>query len=57
MGHKLNVVDTAALTDADWVAVNRANRAYEAGGIEAFWVELETLDDPGSADRVSIASS
>jgi hypothetical protein len=36
-GHKLNVVDTAGLTDADWAAVIRVNRAYEAGGIEAFW--------------------
>jgi hypothetical protein len=55
MGRKLNVVDTAALTDADWAAVNRANRAYEAGGIEAFWDELENLDDPVQAITVASA--
>jgi hypothetical protein len=55
LGHKLNVVDTAALTDTDWVVVNRVNRAYEAGGIEAFWDELENLDDPVQAITVASA--
>ena len=45
MAHKLNVVDSSDLTDSDWAAVNRVNRAYEAGGIDAFWDELEKLDD------------
>jgi len=45
LGHKLNVVDTSGLTDADWAAVRRVNRAYEARGIEAFWDELEKLDE------------
>ena len=35
MGHKLNIVDSSMLTDADWAVVNRVNRAYEDGGIEA----------------------
>ena len=45
MGQKLNVVDSSGLTDADWAAVNRVNRAYEAAGIDAFCDELERLDD------------
>jgi hypothetical protein len=45
MGHKLNAVDTSELTVADWAAVRRVNRAYEARGIEAFWDELEKLDE------------
>jgi hypothetical protein len=55
MGQRLNVVDTSGLTDADWAAVNRVNRAYEAGGIEAFWDELENLDDPVQAITVASA--
>jgi hypothetical protein len=45
MGHKLNVVDASELTVADWAAVRRVNRAYETRGIEAFWDELEKLDE------------
>jgi hypothetical protein len=45
MGHKLNVVDASELTVADWAAVRRVNRAYDARGIEAFWDELEKLDE------------
>ena len=45
MEHKLHVVDSSGLTDADWAAVNLVNSAYEAGGIDAFWDELEQLDD------------
>jgi hypothetical protein len=45
MEHKLHVVDPSGLTDADWAAVNRVNRAYEVGGIDAFCDELERLDD------------
>jgi|RhiMethySRZTD1v2_1073278.scaffolds.fasta_scaffold1456774_2 hypothetical protein len=45
MEHKLHVVDSSGLTDADWAAVNRVNRAYEAAGIDAFCDELERLDD------------
>ena len=51
MGQRLNVVDTSGLTDADWAAVNRVNRAYETGGLEAFWDELENLDDPGPGNH------
>jgi hypothetical protein len=43
MGQKLNVVDSSDLTDADWAAVNRVNRACELGGANAFWDELEKL--------------
>ena len=45
MGERLNVVDSSGLTDADWAAVNRVNRACELGGAVAFWEELEKLDD------------
>jgi hypothetical protein len=45
MEHKLHVVDSSGLTDADWAAVNLVKRAYEAGGIDAFCDELERLDD------------
>jgi hypothetical protein len=45
MGERLNVVDCSGLTDADWAAVNRVNRACELGGAIAFWEELEKLDD------------
>jgi hypothetical protein len=45
MGERLNVVDSSNLTDADWAAVNRVNRACELGGAIAFWEELEKLDD------------
>jgi hypothetical protein len=45
MEHKLHVVDSSGLTDADWAAVNRVNRAYEAGGIDALCDELEQFDD------------
>jgi hypothetical protein len=48
LGHKLNVVDASELTVADWAAVRRVNRAYEARGIEAFWDELERLDRSGT---------
>ena len=54
MGQKLNVVDASELTDADWAAVNRVNRAYETGGFEAFWDELEKLDD---VQAVTVASA
>jgi len=45
LGERLNVVDSSGLTDADWAAVNRVNRACELGGAIAFWEELEKLDD------------
>ena len=45
MGERLNVVDCSGLTDADWAAVNRVNRACELGGAVAFWKELEKFDD------------
>src|SRR5262245_10084774 len=45
MGERLNIVDDSGLTDADWAAVNRVNRACELGGAIAFWEELEKLDD------------
>jgi hypothetical protein len=55
MRQKLNVVDTSGLTDADWAVVNRVNRAYEAEGIEAFWDELESLED--SVQAITVASA
>jgi len=55
MGHKLHVVDPAGLTASDWVAVNRANLAFEAGGIDAFWDELEKLGDVGQ--ELTVASA
>jgi hypothetical protein len=52
MGQKLNVVDSSGLTDADWAAVNRVNRACELGGATAFWEKLEKLDDMSLQLRV-----
>jgi hypothetical protein len=44
-GLKFHIVDTSGLTDADWAAIDRVNRACELGGANAFWDELEKLDD------------
>jgi hypothetical protein len=44
-GQKFHVVDTSGLTDADWAAIDRVNRAFELGGATAFWDELDKLDD------------
>jgi hypothetical protein len=44
-GEKLKVIDTSNLTDADWAAIERVNRACELGGAAAFWQELKSLDD------------
>src|SRR5262245_1046754 len=44
-GQKLKVIDTSNLTDADWAAIERVNRACELGGSAAFWHELESFDD------------
>jgi len=44
-GQRFHVVDTSGLTDADWAAIDRVNRACELGGANAFWDELEKLDD------------
>jgi hypothetical protein len=52
MGQRLNVVDCSGLTDADWAAVNRINRACELGGATAFWEELEKLGDMSLQLRV-----
>ena len=41
----LYVVDPSGLTDADWNGINQVKRAYESGGGDAFWSELETLGD------------
>lgn len=41
----LEVVNSSGLTDADWVQINKVIRAYERGGWDAFWTELETLGD------------
>jgi hypothetical protein len=54
-GQRLNVVDTSDLTDADWPVINQVNSAYEAGGIDAFWDELEKLDDV--IQQVTVASA
>jgi len=49
---KLNIADRSWLTDADWAAVTRINRACELGGAAAFWDELETFDDASLQLRV-----
>ena len=41
----LEVVNSSGLTDADWIEINKVRRAYERGGWDAFWSELETLGD------------
>jgi hypothetical protein len=41
----LEVVNSSGLTDADWIGINKVRRAYERGGWDAFWSELETLGD------------
>ena len=41
----LEVVNPSGLTDADWIGINKVRRAYERGGWDAFWSELETLGD------------
>ena len=51
-GHKFKVVDTSNLTNADWPAIERVNRACELGGAAAFWDELENLDDVSLQLRV-----
>jgi hypothetical protein len=51
-GEKLKVVDTSNLTDADWAAIERVNRACEFGGATAFWDELENFDDVSIQLRV-----
>ena len=48
LGHRLlslAVVNSSGLTDADWIEINKVRRAYERGGWDAFWSELETLGD------------
>ena len=57
MAYKLNVVDSSDLTDSDWAAVNRVNRAYEAGGIDAFWDYLERLGNGDWVFQITIASA
>ena len=41
----LEVVNSSGLTEADWIGINKVRRAYERGGWDAFWSELETLAD------------
>jgi len=41
----LEVVNSSGLTHADWIGINKVRRAYERGGWDAFWSELETLGD------------
>ena len=43
--YALEVVNSEVLTDADWDAINKVRRAYDSGGLDAFWSELETLGD------------
>jgi hypothetical protein len=52
---KLKVVDTSGLSDADWAAINRVNRAFALGGIDGFWDELENLGDLVLQIRVAFA--
>jgi hypothetical protein len=49
---KFHVVDTSGLTDSDWAAIDRVNRACELGGVAAFWDELEKLEDVSQQLRV-----
>src|SRR5262245_37526085 len=55
MVQKLKVVDPSGLTDADWLTVERMSRAYEAGGLDAFWDELEKLQDAVLEIRLAAA--
>ena len=41
----LEIVNSSGLTEADWIGINKVRGAYERGGWDAFWSELETLDD------------
>ena len=36
---------SSGLTEADWIGINKVRGAYERGGWDAFWSELEALDD------------
>jgi hypothetical protein len=50
---KFHVVDTSSgLTDSDWAAIDRVNRACELGSVAAFWDELEKLEDVSPQLRV-----
>ncbi len=57
MGNKLKIVDTRCLTDADWAKINLVKRAYEAGGMDAFWEELERLEDRSPVTQICVAAA
>lgn len=40
---ELEVVDTSGPTDAYWSAINKIKRAYELGGEDGFWAEVDAL--------------
>jgi hypothetical protein len=50
---ELKVVDASGLTDADWIGINKVALAYEAGGVRAFWDEIDKLGNPAVRIRVA----
>jgi hypothetical protein len=53
----LEVVDTHGLTDAVWAAINNVIRAYSAGGMDAFFDELEKLGDNNVALQIKVVGA
>jgi hypothetical protein len=51
-GDRFKVIDASNITDADWAAIERVNRACELGGAVAFWDELESFNDVSLQLRV-----
>jgi hypothetical protein len=54
---KLEVVDASDLTDSDWAAINKVIRAFRAGGMHAFWQELDKLDDGDLVLQIKVAGA
>lgn len=52
---KLEVIDASGLTDTDWAGINKVARAYEVGGLDAFWNELKNLGELVFQIRVAAA--
>ena len=53
---KLEVVDPSGLTDVDWAAIEQVLRAFETGGADAFWNELENLGDDDVILQITVAN-
>ena len=54
---KLEVVDPSGLTDVDWAAIEQVLRAFETGGADAFWNELENLGDDDVILQITVANA